>query len=142
MTGPAIQFAQPGTAAPAAPAAATAPATTVTIDAAQLQELVARAAGAAAAAPPAAPTAWGALAQARPAAPPPPAAVAVPVKIDMGDRSNVKALLFFGPEHAGPGALQALLDSLIAAQVPVDVWRPRDDDGDRGGYGRRRGGWR
>lgn len=122
---------------------------TITIDEATLQQLVARAAAAAGvlpstvhAAPATAPAAWGALAAARPAEPPPPVAVAIPIKIDLGDRANVKAFLFFGGEHAGPGALQQLLDSLLAAHVPVDVWRPKEDDGDRGGYGRRRGGWR
>ncbi len=67
----------------------------------------------------------------------------MPIRIELRDGSSVKPLLFFGPEWSSPDALNALLDGLAGAGVPLDVWRPKNDDGSygrgggRGGYGRR-----
>lgn len=69
--------------------------------------------------------------------PQPPAAmvqgVAVPVKISRG-RGNLKILLWLPAECASsPVALNAALDQLEAAGIPLDVWEPKESGG--GGWG-------
>lgn len=73
---------------------------------------------------------WGAPA---PAAPPTPIGVLVPVEIDT-PKGKATTHLMFGPEHAGPGALAALVHGLLNMGVPVKAWAPKE-----GGYG---GGYR
>lgn len=85
------------------------------------------------------PSAWGApSAPAWGAAPTPagaPAAtgVSLTVTITLPDGREVPTQLLFGAEYAQPGALQALVGSLLASGVPLKVYQPRDNGG--GGYG-------
>ena len=52
--------------------------------------------------------------------------VAVPVKIQRG-RGNLKILLFLPAECANsPAALNAALDQLENAGIPLDVWEPKE----------------
>lgn len=81
--------------------------------------------------------------------PPTPAAlvqgVAVPVKINRG-RGNLKILLWLPAECASsPTALNAALDQLESAGIPLDIWEPKDSGGSGWGSGSsygNRGGWR
>lgn len=71
--------------------------------------------------------------------------VGVPVKISRG-RGNLKILLWLPAECASsPSALNAALDQLESAGIPLDIWEPKDSGGSWGGssngYGHR-GGWR
>ncbi|MDG4549886.1 MAG: hypothetical protein P9F19_01545 [Candidatus Contendobacter sp.] len=71
--------------------------------------------------------------------------VAVPVKISRG-RGNLKILLWLPAECASsPSALNAALDQLESAGIPLDIWEPKDSGGggwgSGSGYGNR-GGWR
>ena len=52
--------------------------------------------------------------------------VGVPVKISRG-RGNLKITLWLPAECAGsPAALNAALDQLEAAGIPLDVWEPKE----------------
>lgn len=76
--------------------------------------------------------------QQQPAAGLAPVAVSVPLKVN-----GVRVYFHFGPEHgSSPQALNALLEGLERAGLPLDRWQPRQSwGGGRGGYGGNRGGW-
>ncbi len=67
--------------------------------------------------------------------------VGVPVKIGRG-RGTIKIMLWLPAECASsPNALNAALDQLESAGIPLDVWEPKDSGGWGGNsYGNR--GWR
>jgi len=71
--------------------------------------------------------------------------VGVPVKIGRG-RGNLKIILWLPAECASsPTALNAALDQLESAGVPLDIWEPKDGGGNGWGGGSsygNRGGWR
>ena len=76
--------------------------------------------------------------------PPQPAAlvqgVGVPVKISRG-RGTLKIMLWLPAECASsPGTLNAALDQLENAGIPLDVWEPKESGWGGSGYGNR--GWR
>jgi hypothetical protein len=86
------------------------------------------------------------------AAAPMPGGVLVQVNLPLPDGSEAPLQLLFGAEHAAsPQTLVALVGGLISAGIPVKTWQPKrehgggwgsgDRGGDRGGYGRRRGGY-
>lgn len=63
--------------------------------------------------------------------------IGVPVKISRG-RGTLRITLWLPPEcAASPAALNAALDQLEAAGIPLDVWEPKDS-----GWGTQRGGRR
>lgn len=63
--------------------------------------------------------------------------VGVPVKISRG-RGTLRITLWLPPEcAASPAAINAALDQLEAAGIPLDVWEPKES-----GWGTQRGGRR
>ncbi|MBX7246357.1 MAG: hypothetical protein RKO24_12965 [Candidatus Competibacter sp.] len=79
-------------------------------------------------------TGWNQQAQAGPAMV---QGIGVPVKISRG-RGTLKITLWLPPEcAASPAALNAALDQLEAAGIPLDVWEPKDS-----GWGNTSRGWR
>lgn len=63
--------------------------------------------------------------------------IGVPVKISRG-RGTLKITLWLPPEcAASPAALNAALDQLEAAGIPLDVWEPKDS-----GWSSASRGWR
>lgn len=71
--------------------------------------------------------------------------VGVPVKIGRG-RGTIRITLWLPAECASsPTALNAALDQLESAGVPLDIWEPKDGGGNGWGSGSsygHRGGWR
>lgn len=65
--------------------------------------------------------------------------VGVPVKISRG-RGNLKIMLWLSAEcAASPAALNAALDQLESAGIPLDVWEPKESGWGSSPAGR---GWR
>ena len=61
--------------------------------------------------------------------------VGVPAKIGRG-RGNLKIILWLPAECASsPVALNAALDQLEAAGIPLDIWEPKDSGGSSWGSG-------
>jgi hypothetical protein len=73
---------------------------------------------------------------------PTPTGVSIPIKVPT-PLGSVRVDMHFGAEHATPQGIEALLQSLVNAGVPVDAWQPRSSWGNsNGGGGYRRGGGR
>lgn len=66
--------------------------------------------------------------------------VGVPVKINRG-RGTIRITLWLPAECASsPAAMNAALDQLEAAGIPLDVWEPKDSGWGSSSYSNR--GWR
>lgn len=72
---------------------------------------------------------------------PNPVGLLVPVALQTRD-GEVTVYMQFGPECAQPQLVPQLLDALQANGWPLKAWRPKQDNGGRGGFGGGgRGGW-
>ena len=93
---------------------------------------------------PAAPVAPAASPWAAPAAPVAPAmvtGVAVPAKVPT-PHGTLRVYLSLPAEAASsPQALQAAIDALVAAGIPLDTWQPRESGGGSWGGNSGGGGW-
>lgn len=71
--------------------------------------------------------------------------VAVPVSVQT-PIGKVRCYFWLGPEAATPDGLQAALEQMSAAGIPIDAWEGKssgwgNNDNSRGGYGRNNKRW-
>ena len=66
--------------------------------------------------------------------------VSVPIALQ-APMGKVRIYLAFGAEHAAsPAALNALLEQLANAGLPLDAWQPQQQNGQGSGWGGQNGG--
>ena len=90
------------------------------------------------------PSAWAKPSPMAASAPAEVLGVSLPISLDTPSGKLRCYLNFPGSAAASPDALMALVQSLMNAGVPLDVWQPKQQGwGNRsgGGYNSNRGGW-